>query len=197
MNAASITAAGRFHVVVLALLALLMAATRYHHFGSALHLPDASLAVFFAAGFYLRQRWPLARLLGGAALIDYLATGAGGAGGWCISPAYPFLIPAYAAMWLGGRWYSARNETGWPAVAALVTALAIAGSAAFLISNGSFYLLSGKFPDLSWAQFAARAALYYWPYLSSAFVYLALIALVHALVVAAMHARGLGRMPRP
>lgn len=194
MNAASITAAGRFHVVVLALLALLMAATRYHHFGSALHLPDASLAVFFAAGFYLRQRWPLALLLGEAALIDYLATGAGG---WCISPAYPFLIPAYAAMWLGGRWYSARNETGWPAVAALVTALAIAGSAAFLISNGSFYLLSGKFPDLSWAQFAARAALYYWPYLSSAFVYLALIALVHALVVAAMHARGLGRMPRP
>lgn len=197
MNAASITAAGRFHVVVLALLALLMAATRYHHFGSALHLPDASLAVFFAAGFYLRQRWPLALLLGEAALIDYLATGASGAGGWCISPAYPFLIPAYAAMWLGGRWYSARNETGWPAVAALVTALAIAGSAAFLISNGSFYLLSGKFPDLSWAQFAARAALYYWPYLSSAFVYLALIALVHALVVAAMHARGLGRMPRP
>lgn len=197
MNAASITAAGRFHVVVLALLALLMAATRYHHFGSALHLPDASLAVFFAAGFYLRQRWPLALLLGEAALIDYLATGASGAGGWCISPAYPFLIPAYAAMWLGGRWYSARNETGWPAVAALVTALAIAGSAAFLISNGSFYLLSGKFPDLSWAQFAARAALYYWPYLSSAFVYLALIALVHALVVATMHARGLGRMPRP
>lgn len=197
MNAASITAAGRFHVVVLALLALLMAATRYHHFGSALHLPDASLAVFFAAGFYLRQRWPLALLLGEAALIDYLATGASGAGARCISPAYPFLIPAYAALWLGGRWYSARNETGWPAVAALVTALAIAGSAAFLISNGSFYLLSGKFPDLSWAQFAARAALYYWPYLSSAFVYLALIALVHALVVAAMHARGLGRMARP
>lgn len=195
MNAASITATGRFHVVVLALLALLMAATRYHHFGSALHLPDASLAVFFAAGFYLRQRWPLALVLGEAALIDYLATGASGAGGWCISPAYPFLIPAYAAMWLGGRWYSARHETGWTAVAALVTALAIAGSAAFLISNGSFYLLSGAFPDLSWAQFTARAALYYWPYLSSAFVYLASIALVHTLVVAAMRARGLGRMP--
>ncbi|MBK8338339.1 MAG: hypothetical protein IPL03_17990 [Sterolibacteriaceae bacterium] len=195
MNAASIAAAGRFHVVVLALLALMMAATRYHHFGSALHLPDASLAVFFAAGFYLRQRWPLALLLGEAALIDYLATGASGAGGWCISPAYPFLIPAYAAMWLGGRWYSARHDTGWPAVTALVTVLAIAGSAAFLISNGSFYLLSGAFPDLSWAQFTARAALYYWPYLSSAFVYLASIALVHTLVVAAMRARGLGRMP--
>ena len=195
MNAASIAAAGRFHVVVLALLALMMAATRYHHFGSALHLPDASLAVFFAAGFYLRQRWPLALVRGEAALIDYLATGASGAGGWCISPAYPFLIPAYAAMWLGGRWYSARHDTGWPAVTALVTVLAIAGSAAFLISNGSFYLLSGAFPDLSWAQFTARAALYYWPYLSSAFVYLASIALVHTLVVAAMRARGLGRMP--
>lgn len=39
--------------VLLALFALLMAATRFHHFGSALFLPDASLAVFFLAGFYL------------------------------------------------------------------------------------------------------------------------------------------------
>ncbi|WP_052700170.1 hypothetical protein [Methylocucumis oryzae] len=33
------------------LLIALMVVTRYHHFGDALHLPDASLAVFFLAGY--------------------------------------------------------------------------------------------------------------------------------------------------
>lgn len=196
MKSGSAPSASQLQVGVLVLLALLMAATRHHHFGSALHLPDASLAVFFAAGFYLRQRWPLLLFLSQAALIDYLAT-LGGSGGWCASPAYPFLIPTDAAMWFGGRWYSARHEAGRHAVAALVSALAIAGSVAFLISNGSYYLLSGTFPDLSWSQFAARAALYYWPYLSSVFAYVVVIASVHALVVAVMHARGRGQMPRP
>jgi hypothetical protein len=191
MKFASAPPGSPFQVGVLVLLALLMTATRYHHFGSALYLPDASLAVFFAAGFYLRQRWPLLLLLSQAALIDYLAT-LGGSSGWCVSPAYPFLILTYAAMWFGGRRYSARHDLNWSAM----LALAIAGSVAFLISNGSFYLLSGPFPDLSWSQFAARAALYYWPYLSSAFAYVASIALVHALVVATMHAGGRGQMPR-
>ncbi|MCX7097836.1 MAG: hypothetical protein NTV43_08035 [Methylococcales bacterium] len=30
----------------------LMVVTRYHHFGELLHLPDASMAVFFFAGCY-------------------------------------------------------------------------------------------------------------------------------------------------
>jgi len=39
----------------IALIAL-MALTRFHHFGDVLHLPDASLAVFFFAGFYRKKR---------------------------------------------------------------------------------------------------------------------------------------------
>ncbi len=42
------------HAVAFLLLAALMAATRVHHFAS---IPDASWAVFFAAGFYLRTQW--------------------------------------------------------------------------------------------------------------------------------------------
>jgi len=34
-------------------LMLLMAGTRFHHFGSAVNLPDASIAVFFLLGFLL------------------------------------------------------------------------------------------------------------------------------------------------
>lgn len=43
-------------------LAALMALTRYGHFGSAVSLPDASLAVFFLAGFYL-PAWVFPALL--------------------------------------------------------------------------------------------------------------------------------------
>jgi len=41
-----------------------MAATRFHHLGDALHLPDASWALFFLAGVYLSPAWLLV-LVGG------------------------------------------------------------------------------------------------------------------------------------
>ena len=74
----------------------LMVATRFHHFGDVLHLPDASLAVFFFAGFYPKKMF-FAFLLALAALIDYLAI-ENGTSGWCVTPAYVFLIPTYAVM---------------------------------------------------------------------------------------------------
>ncbi|MDO9269876.1 MAG: hypothetical protein Q7T96_12295, partial [Methylobacter sp.] len=52
--------------------------------------------------------------------------------------------------------------------------IALAASAAFVISNGSFYLLSGRYPDLSWGQYIARVAQYYPPYVSSALIYMVL-----------------------
>jgi hypothetical protein len=41
-------------IAIFVSLIVLMAATRANHFGTALHLPDASLAVFLLAGFYCR-----------------------------------------------------------------------------------------------------------------------------------------------
>jgi hypothetical protein len=38
-----------------------MILTRFHHFGDVLHLPDASLAVFFFAGFYRKKKDDLTR----------------------------------------------------------------------------------------------------------------------------------------
>lgn len=180
----------RHRIAIAAALVLLMAATRYHHFGDTLRLPDASLAVFFAAGFYLPRRWPLALLMGEAALVDYLAITVGGVSAWCVSPAYVFLIPTYGAMWLGGRWYARRHALAWPSAIPLVVALTLSGSLAFLISNGSFYLLSGRFPELSWAQYAERVARYFWPYLSTVFVYAGAIGFVHLLLATVAQARG-------
>src|SRR5204862_7022694 len=96
----------RLPIVRFVLLALLMAVTRYHHFGSPLQLPDASTAVFFLAGLYVPSVTALPGLLVLAGVLDYLTVDAGGVGAWCITPAYAYLIPTYAAPWLGGRWYS-------------------------------------------------------------------------------------------
>lgn len=163
----------------LALLAGVMLATRFHHFGSFTHLPDASLAVFFLAGFYLRRAVyliPLMLLAGG---IDYLATQHMGVSAYCISPAYPFLIPTYAAMWFGGRCYADRHTMTLTSLAPLAIALLISTSVAFVISNGSFYLFSGRYPDMSWAEYAQRVSMYYLPYMSGAIFYVALAALAH------------------
>ncbi|MGH8472507.1 MAG: hypothetical protein ACREVJ_08675, partial [Gammaproteobacteria bacterium] len=58
-----ITIAPRSALAIGLTLALLMAATRSHHFAATLHLPDASWAVFFLAGFYLRPLWVFPALL--------------------------------------------------------------------------------------------------------------------------------------
>ncbi len=163
------------------LLALLMAATRFHHFGSAMHLPDASLAVFFLGGFYLR--WPalFGCYLAEAALIDYLAIALGGVSDWCVTPAYAFLVPTYASLWFGGVWYARRHRMEWRTLALLAGAVFLAVSAAFLISNASFYVLSGYFPEMTWIDYASRVAKYFPPYASSAVAYIVLAAGLHVL----------------
>jgi hypothetical protein len=165
------------------ILALLMLATRFHHFGSALSLPDASLAIFFIAGIYLRPAWFFGLMVAEAGIIDYVAI-ANGADGWCMSPAYVFLIPTYACLWLAGRWYARRHHNMWRTLWPLSSALLLSTGLAFLISNASFYLLSGRFPDLSWTEYAARVAQYFPPYLLSACIYVTAAAALHVLVTA-------------
>ncbi|TRW96155.1 hypothetical protein [Candidatus Methylobacter oryzae] len=150
----------------------LMALTRFHHFGDVLHLPDASLAVFFFAGFY-RNKAFFAFLLVLAGLIDAIAI-ANGTSSWCVSPSYVFLIPTYAVMWFAGRYCSAFKSLKPAKLAVQFGVAALATSTAFAISNGSFYLFSGRYPDLSWGQYFSRVAQYYPPYVSSALLYMIL-----------------------
>jgi len=163
-------------------LALLMVATRFHHFGSATHLPDASLAVFFLGGFYLRRPALFGCYLAQAALIDYLAITLGGVSDWCATPAYAFLIPTYASLWFGGVWYARRHRMEWRTLAPFFCAVLLGVLAAFLISNASFYLLSGYFPAVSLTEYAFRVAKYFPSYASAAVAYIVLAAGVHVLV---------------
>lgn len=169
---------------VAAALAVLMAATRLHHVGSAVSLPDATLAIFFLAGFYLRSALFVPLFLAEAALIDYAAM-ANGVSAWCVTPAYVFLVPTYASLWLAGRWYAGRHRQAWSTVVPLVAALSTATAVAFLISNGSFYLFSGYFADMSLAEYGARVAKYFPPYATNTFLYVSIAAGLHGLASAA------------
>ena len=147
----------------------LMVLTRFHHFGDVLHLPDASLAVFFFAGFYRKKAF-FGFLLALAALIDYVAI-ENGTSSWCVSPAYAFLIPTYAVIWLAGRYCSTFKVMNIAELAKSAGLLMLATSAAFAISNGSFYLFSGRYGDISLAGYFVRVAQYYPSYVGAALIY--------------------------
>lgn len=178
----NLTIARSGQTTIALLLALLMVATRFHHFGSATHLPDASLAVFFLGGFYLRRPALFGCYLAEAALIDYLAITLGGISDWCVTPAYVFLIPTYASLWFCGAWYARRHRMEWRTLAPFFGAVLLGVLAAFLISNASFYLLSGYFPNITWIEYASRVARYFPPYASAAVAYIALAASLHVFV---------------
>jgi hypothetical protein len=170
-------------IAIFVMLAALMAATREYHFGTTLHLPDASLAVFLLAGFYL-PRWAFPVLLVEAGLVDYLALNYGGVDGWCFSPAYWFLIPTYFVLWFAGRFYAKRywaqhHRLSLRSLSEFAAIAFAATGAAFLISNASFYLLADYFANMSAVDYGGRVAQYFLPYLQSAFLYLIPAALLH------------------
>jgi len=163
----------------------LMALTRFHHFGDAFSLPDASLAVFFLAGLgFARRWWLLGFLMLEAAVIDYVAITHFNVSAFCVSPAYIFLIPTYAVMWFAGSYCVKFKSLTASDIMSTVGVSALGASVAFLISNGSFYLLSGRYPDSSWAQYTDRVMQYYPPHTSTALCYVVLGLLAIKLVKA-------------
>lgn len=180
-------------VLIALALTLLMAATRMHHFGSGLHLPDASLAVFLLAGFFVASPLLFAGLFLEAVALDYVAITQLGVDNYCVTPAYWFLLPTYAVLWFAGR-YTARNHQDNLRGLGLFAAMSLlAVNVAFVISNGSFYLLSGKFADMSMVAYASRMTQYYVPYVTGAVIYLIPAVMLYALLtrrsdVSATHA---------
>ncbi len=171
------------NMTIFAALVGLMAATRDHHFGSLLHLPDASLAIFLLAGFYL-PRWVFPFLLVEAGVADYLAINYGGVSGWCFSPAYWFLIPTYFSLWFAGRFYAQRYQFSARSLAEFTGTAFAATTVAFLISNISFYLLADYFSDVTVTQYGLQITQYYLPYLQGAFLYLIPAAILHVALAA-------------
>lgn len=156
--------------IFLALLALL-AVTRVGHFGSAVSLPDASLAVFLLGGLWLGGARCFAAYALTAFGIDVFLAQTATQAGWCLTPAYAGLVLGYLAVWFAGRFLARTPELP-------VARLAGVGLAAvlvfFAISNLSFWAFSGYFADMGPAQYATQVLQYLPPYLGSTALYVGL-----------------------
>ena len=146
-------------LIALALIAL-MIGTRMHHFGSLLHLPDASMAVFVLGGLYLRRGWWLAGLLLLAVGIDWISLSMMGNSDFCMTPAYGFLAPAYAVLWAGGAWFARAGALSLARMPQFALMAVVANALSFAISNGSFYWLGGRIAETSLAGYLQGLAQY-------------------------------------
>lgn len=169
--------------ILLALLAL-MVATRSHHFASITHLPDASWAVFFLAGFYLQRVTVFGGLLVAAAISDYVAIHWYGVSDFCVSLAYPMLAPAYGAMWIAGRWYAGRHHLRWTSTLPLAGSLLMGAAICEILSGGSFYALSGRYAEITLTAYVAQFVQYFPASFQGLAFYVALAGLIHVVVVA-------------
>ena len=170
-------------LLVASLLLFVMIVTRSH---ISAHLQDASWAIFFLVGFYLRGS-SLVRLgfpvfFLAAFVIDLIVIDAQGGTHYCFTPSYPFLIPAYAAMWFAGRWVANRYQENMRGLASFVGAALVGVAACFLISNAGFYFFAGKFEEMTVMQYTASVAHYLPAYLKTTAIYLGSAAILHLLI---------------
>lgn len=170
-------------------LALLLAVTRGQHF-SAINLPSASWAVFFLAGALLPARWAFPALFLEAVSLDLLAVGWGGASNHCLTVAYWLLLPAYAALWFGGRVYAGLHRDALSALPRLLGCLLASSFVCHLLSSGGFYLFSGRYAEASLAGFLPRIASYYPQSLAALALYVGSAALLLVAGHAWKQARG-------
>lgn len=176
--------------------AALMVATRFHHFGDALHLPDASMGLFFLGGLYLRRHWQFAVFIALAVAIDWVAIEYAGVSDFCVTPAYSFLLPAYAVLWYGGRWYADRLQDGWKPMLGAAGVALLCATLSFVISNGAFYWLGGRYANPHLAEYVARAWQWGPLFVRTTMAYVVVALAVHALTLRVLRGRAAHAEPR-
>ncbi|HQS97277.1 MAG: hypothetical protein B7Y31_10545 [Novosphingobium sp. 16-62-11] len=151
----------RFDLAVFGILALVMLVTRTHSLSNVMHLPDTSLASFFALGFLVRRGIAFAALFALAYAIDVTVIGWFGQSDFCFTPAYWMLVPAYGTMWLAGRFGAEKLGERASALPAITVLLVAATFVSQLFSSGGFYFLGGRFEDPTLAGFMPRLGRYF------------------------------------
>lgn len=163
----------------LVLIALILL-TRTNHFGSNVHLPDATLAVLFFGGLMVMNlRWFALAMLA-AIGMDFYALGFAGIADYCMSLGYWGLIPTYAVVWGAGRWLAKQAKPF--ALSSFFGTSWLVMSIAFVMSNAFWYAFSDKVASLSVIEFSQRVAQYYTPYVSYALMYLGFAWVIQAVV---------------
>jgi hypothetical protein len=144
------------------LLAVLMAATRVHHFGVGTIAPDASTAVFLLAGLALASPLWLLAFLVEAVALDAFAIGVAGVADACVTGGYVLLAPAYGALWLAGRLMRGAERLDLLTAGKFVCAIT-GGVAAFFVIANVGYFFGSEFGALGVPEYAKRAVRYF-PY---------------------------------
>ena len=176
----------RSRLTLFLVLATVMAATRLNHFGV---VPDASWAVFFIAGFYLRgsARWAFPALMVVAVAVDYAVIRQSGMDFWshyCVSPGYWFLLPAHFSLWAAGsllrhHYHGLRADT----LGLLVLATFAGAALCHFFAQGGFYWLSAAVAEPSLAGWAKNYGDWFLPYLRTTGIYVAIATVVHVVAI--------------
>jgi hypothetical protein len=149
------------------LLAVLMAATRIHHFGVGTIAPDASTAVFFLAGLMLASPLWFVLFAALAVGLDGVALGFIGIADACMTPGYWLLFAGYLALWYTGR--LGRNVEKLDFIQGAKLLLLIAGGTVlfFVLSNAGYYFGGGFDQSMGAAEYISRVQRFFPFYLGS------------------------------
>lgn len=166
-----------------------MLATRFHHVGDALHLPDASMALFFFGGLFLREHRLFLALMALAVGIDWVAVEHAGVSDFCITPSYAFLLPAYAVLWYGGRAVAARHAAEPRAMLVTAAVALLCATLSFAISNGAFYWLGGRYAHPNVGEYLARFLQWGPLFVRTTMAYVVVGLIAHALAAQLLRSR--------
>lgn len=184
MNRSPALQFNRFELTVFGILAAVMLLTRSHALTHLVHIPSTALASYFVLGYFVRRFTAFAALFALGYVIDVVSISILGVSDFCYTPAYAMLIPAYAVMWMAGRYAALMPERlqSLPTIAVLLVA---ATFVSHLFSSGGFYFLGGRFPDPTIAEFLPRIARYFPFSLTSSVMWTGVAAALWALLLTA------------
>ncbi|MEX0591372.1 MAG: hypothetical protein WD207_09810 [Xanthobacteraceae bacterium] len=155
------------------LLALLMAATRIHHFGVGTIAPDASTAVFFLAGLLLANPWWFAAFTVEAILLDAVALGLIGVADACMTLGYWLLFVGYLALWYAGSRARTAEKLDLFAGCRIFCLAAGAVVVFFILSNVGYYYGGGFDESMGASEYISRVSRYFSFYLATTLGYVA------------------------
>lgn len=158
------------------------------------HLQDASWAVFFLLGFYVRNRLAMPLFWLVAFAVDYAVTSNGMVSSYCFTPAYGFTFLAYAAMWGAGRWFAAHYRIDWRGLGILMFAVTLGVLVCFTVSNIGFYAFAGYFDRMGVMDYAASVVKYLPGYWQTSLLYVGIAAVLHMFILQQKNA---GQRPAP
>ena len=144
------------------------------------HVQDASWAIFFLVGFYLRNYLGLPILMLSAIAIDFAVIAArGGHQDYYLTPSYLFIIPAYSALWFAGRFVANKYSESLKGLMTFISAAVIGVVACDVISSGGFYLMSAPILELSMSELTIRIVEFLPLSLKTTMLYLSIALVTH------------------